>query len=137
MRPDLTAERAEEGDEAHAILGGVPVADGAGHHHDRHVSAVVERANPRDQLHAVHALESITHEHRIVVDLAPERFTRPLAVGVPNHLPIAACKEGGEHLGHTVVALHDQDRLHEGSSTRPENRSVAHALRAFSGGSAR
>ena len=63
---------------------------GAGHHHYRQVFAVVERANPRDQLHAVSAIESITHEHRVVVGSAPERF----AARWPSLYEIAAARRG-------------------------------------------
>jgi hypothetical protein len=44
------------------------------------IMTVSERANLRDHPHAVHALESISHKHRVVVGGAPEVFTR--AVGV-------------------------------------------------------
>ena len=84
--------------------------------------AVVERANPRDQLHAVHALESIPHEHRVVVGAATEVFTRALAVAVPGHVPFVAGEDLGEHVRDAFVAVRDEDRLHEARTTRAEDR---------------
>src|SRR6266508_858551 len=64
---------------------------GSGHHHDRHVFAVGERANQLDQLDAVHAIESITHEDLVVVvGLATELFPRAPAVAVRGHVPVVA-----------------------------------------------
>src|SRR6185503_12727883 len=85
---------------------------GSGHHHYRHVFAVVQRANQPDQLHAVDAIESITDERRVVVGVATELLARALAVAVPGRVPVVAGEDVGEHLRHTCVAVRDKYRLH-------------------------
>jgi hypothetical protein len=39
---------------------------GAGHHHNRHVSPVIDRANPRNERHTRSCQQVIAHEHGIV-----------------------------------------------------------------------
>ena len=45
--------------------------DGAGHHHDRHVVPVIERANPRDQRDPTHVVQSVAHKDGIVRGAPP------------------------------------------------------------------
>src|SRR5678815_3640282 len=72
---------------------------------------MVERANQLDQVHAVDAIESMAHEHRIVLGSAAELFTRALAVAVPGHVPAVAGEDIGKQFRHTFVPVRDKDRL--------------------------
>jgi hypothetical protein len=92
--------------------------------------AVVERANPRDQVHAVHALEPIPHEHGVVVSAAAEVFRRAVAVAVPGRAPVVTGEDLGEQVRDAFVAVRDEDRLYEASSTGFEQR-CSKVLRAF------
>ena len=89
--------------------------DSAGHHHDRHGLPVAEPAYPRDELHAVHALKAIPHEHGVVVGVTAEVFIRTVAVAVPGYAPVVTGEDLGEHVRDAFVAVRDEDRLHSPS----------------------